>query len=264
VLKQKLFVYFLFPIPYCRLPTPDLNYLINFDWVHSKPTSLLQGFIDRMTEVSTLAFMTSEDKNSIAEEVARKLSSTQPTSQPNTSESTAKRWQKMLENVQVLGIALLLALLIRTFIAEPRFIPSDSMFPTLQVGDRLVIEKISYRLHPPHRGDIVVFDPPETLQLQGYGKDRAFIKRVIGLPGEKIEVTGGKVHLNDRPLSESYIAEAPKYTLAPQIIPPDKLFVMGDNRNNSNDSHVWGFLPQSNIIGRSVFRFLPISRLGKT
>jgi signal peptidase I len=208
--------------------------------------------------------MTSEDKNSIAEEVGRKLKATQPTSLPDPQESPNNWWQKLQENVQILGIALLLALVIRTYIAEPRFIPSDSMFPTLQVGDRLVVEKISYRFHPPQRGDIVVFDPPESLQIQGYAKDQAFIKRVIGLPGDEIKVSGGKVYLSDRPLSETYIAEPPKYTLAPQIVPPGKVFVMGDNRNNSNDSHVWGFLPQQNIIGKSVFRFLPINRFGGT
>ncbi|PSB02052.1 signal peptidase I [Merismopedia glauca] len=208
--------------------------------------------------------MASEDKNSIAEEVVRKLSATQSTSKPKTPESTGKGWQKIQENLQIIGIALLLALVIRTFIAEPRFIPSDSMFPTLQVGDRLVVEKISYHFHPPERGDIVVFDPPETLQIQGYAKDQAFIKRVIGLPGEELKITGGKVYLNNQPLSETYIAEPPKYTLAPQIVPPGKVFVMGDNRNNSNDSHVWGFLPQKNIIGRAVFRFLPINRFGGT
>jgi signal peptidase I len=216
-----------------------------------------------MTKVSTLAFMASEDKNSIAEEVVRKLSATQPTTETNTSQSSVKGWQKLQENIQILGIALLLALVIRTFIAEPRFIPSDSMFPTLQVGDRLVVEKISYHFHPPQRGDIVVFDPPETLQIQGYGKDQAFIKRVIGLPGDEIKVSGGKVYLNNRSLSENYIAEPLKYTLAPQIVPPDRVFVMGDNRNNSNDSHVWGFLPQENIIGKAFFRFLPINRIGK-
>jgi signal peptidase I len=90
------------------------------------------------------------------------------------------------ENLILLAIALLLALLIRSFVAEPRFIPSDSMVPTLRVGDRLVIEKVTYHLHPPQRGDIIVFEPPVQLQLQGYKAGQAFIKRVIGLPGDTI------------------------------------------------------------------------------
>lgn len=137
------------------------------------------------------------------------------------------------------------------------------MVPTLQVGDRLVVEKISYRLHPPEFGDIVVFDPPQQLQDQGYSKDQAFIKRIIGQPGQTIEVKNGKVYLENRPLQEPYIAEAPNYRLSPVAIPQGMFFVMGDNRNNSNDSHVWGFLPQDYILGRAWVRFFPFDRLGK-
>lgn len=207
--------------------------------------------------------MTSEDKKSIVRELTSPLNASKSNSGVS-GEPAVRKWHKIRENVQILGIALLLAVIIRTFIAEPRFIPSDSMFPTLKVGDRLVVEKISYRFHPPNRGDIVVFDPPETLQIQGYGKDQAFIKRVIGVPGDEVKVSGGQLYLNNLPISESYIAEAPKYTFAPQIVPPERVFVMGDNRNNSNDSHVWGFLPQKNIIGRAFFRFFPIGRIGGT
>jgi signal peptidase I len=170
-------------------------------------------------------------------------------------------WQGLGENIQIVAIALILALLIRSFVAEPRFIPSDSMIPTLRVGDRLVIEKISYRLHSPITGDIVVFNPPE--QLQGYARDQAFIKRIIGLPGQTVKIQNGKVYLNGSPLTENYIAAPPEYQWGPNIVPSDRVFVMGDNRNNSNDSHVWGFLPQTNIIGRACFRFWPLDRIGQ-
>lgn len=171
-------------------------------------------------------------------------------------------WRSQKENLLLIAIALCLALLIRTFVAEPRYIPSDSMLPTLNTGDRLVVEKVSYLLHPPVTGDIVVFDPPPQLQLLGYAKDQAFIKRVIGKPGQTVNVTNGKVYLNDRPLQENYIAEPPNYQLAAQRVPEQQFFVMGDNRNDSNDSHVWGFLPKQNIIGHATFRFWPLNRIG--
>lgn len=180
--------------------------------------------------------------------------------QPNPK---AKIWQQTRENLQIIAIALALALFIRAFVAEPRFIPSDSMLPTLQVGDRLVVEKISYHFRLPATGEIVVFDPPQQLQIQGYAKDQAFIKRVIGTPGQTIQIEDGKVYLNGNPLNEDYIAEPPAYRMELVRVPEDQLFVMGDNRNNSNDSHVWGFLPKENIIGHACFRFWPFSRISR-
>lgn len=171
-------------------------------------------------------------------------------------------WQRWRENLQIIGIALLLALLIRTFVAEPRVIPSDSMYPTLAVNDRLVIEKVSHWFRPLQRGDIVVFEPPPQLQSLGYSRDQAFIKRAIAFPGETVRVSQGQVYVNDQPLVEPYIAEAPQYELPSVSVPPNALFVMGDNRNNSNDSHVWGFLPAQNAIGRAWWRFWPLDRLG--
>ncbi len=171
-------------------------------------------------------------------------------------------WRSQRENLLTLIIALVLALLIRTFLAESRYIPSDSMVPTLYPGDRLVVEKLSYRFRPPQLGDIVVFQPPEALQLVGYSRDQAFIKRVIGTPSQIVQVHQGKVYLDNQPLDEGYIAEPPGYELQPIRVPPHEFFVMGDNRNNSNDSHVWGFLPEASIIGRASFCFWPPGRVG--
>jgi signal peptidase I len=173
-----------------------------------------------------------------------------------------RAWRTQKENLQLVVIALCLALLIRTFVAEPRYIPSDSMLPTLEMGDRLVVEKISYRFRPPKPGDIVVFDPPQQLQILGYAKDQAFIKRIIGKPGQIVSIAKGKVYLNSEPLQEDYIAEPPAYQWGPQRIPDEEFFVMGDNRNDSNDSHIWGFLPRQNIIGHARFRFWPLNRSG--
>ena len=173
-----------------------------------------------------------------------------------------RAWRTQKENLQLVVLALCLALLIRTFVAEPRYIPSDSMLPTLEMGDRLVVEKISSHFRPPVTGDIVVFGPPQQLQILGYAKDQAFIKRIIGEPGQIVSVANGKVYVNSEPLQEDYIAEPPAYDWGPQRVPDEEFFVMGDNRNDSNDSHIWGFLPKQNIIGRARFRFWPLNRSG--
>ena len=141
----------------------------------------------------------------------------------STSGKIGQSWQ---ENLTLIAIALTLALLIRTFIAEPRLIPSESMYPTLQTGDRLVVEKVSYRFHPPETGDIVVFQTPPELQRRGYNKNQAFIKRVIGRPGEVIGVTNGQVYLNGSPLKEDYIAEPPNQPFPSVKVPADEFFVM--------------------------------------
>lgn len=202
--------------------------------------------------------MNSEDKNLAT---ANQPPSSPKNIQPNSSSQT-HFWQQARENGLTLVIAMVLAFIIRVFIAEPRYIPSDSMFPTLQQGDRLVIEKVSYYFHPVMRGDIVVFQPPAQLQMQGYEKNQAFIKRTIALGGDTISVQNGVVLVNDRSLQEDYIAELPLYNLAPIQVPEGMIFVMGDNRNNSNDSHIWGFLPEKNLIGHAVFRFWPGDRFG--
>ncbi|MEB3289741.1 MAG: signal peptidase I [Leptolyngbya sp.] len=189
-------------------------------------------------------------------------------SQPSDAKSSSMappppRPDSLWSNVRVLLIALVVALVVRVAIAEPRYIPSNSMDPTLHIGDRLLVDKISYRWQLPHRGDIVVFNPPEQLVKLGYTRDQAFIKRIIGEPGDTIQVQGGRVILNGQSLPEAYIAEAPQYEMPAVSIPPGYVFVLGDNRNDSNDSHVWGPLPQQNLIGKARLRFWPFDRLGR-
>lgn len=168
-----------------------------------------------------------------------------------------------LEGLKTIGLSAVLAIGIRQFVAEARYIPSGSMLPTLQINDRLIIDKLSYRFNNPQRGDIVVFAPTEALEKQNFHD--AFIKRVIGLPGDKVQVKGNRVYINDQPLRENYIGkeEAPQYEWGPQVIPPDSYLVLGDNRNNSYDSHYWGFVPRDKIIGRAVVRFWPPNRAGE-
>jgi signal peptidase I len=166
----------------------------------------------------------------------------------------------VIEIAKTLATAFVLAIGIRTLVAEARYIPSSSMEPTLEINDRLIIEKISYRFRTPQRGDVVVFSPTDKLREQNF-KD-AFIKRVIGLPGETVQVKGGKVYINGTALREKYIEESPEYKYGPVTVPTDQYLVLGDNRNNSYDSHYWGFVPRKNLIGRAVVRFWPLDRLG--
>lgn len=189
----------------------------------------------------------------------RKIPTSKNSQKPNSHPASWR--EKIRENGITVGIALLLAFLIRVFIAEPRYIPSDSMLPTLHRGDRLVVEKVAYNFAPPQRGDIIVFQPPLKLRVLGYEKSQAFIKRAIAIEGDTVAVRDGVVYINDRPLTETYIAEAPAYNLQSVTVPEGQIFVMGDNRNNSNDSHIWGFLPTKNIIGHAVFRFWPLKRI---
>jgi signal peptidase I len=166
-----------------------------------------------------------------------------------------------LEGLKTIGLSAVLAFGIRTFVAEARYIPSGSMLPTLQINDRLIVDKLGYHFKNPERGDVVVFSPTDTLEKQNFHD--AFIKRVIGLPGDKVEVKGGRVFINDQALRESYVAEDPQYQYGPVTVPQDAYLVLGDNRNNSYDSHYWGFVPRDRIIGRAVVRFWPMNRLGE-
>lgn len=165
-----------------------------------------------------------------------------------------------VELTQTVVTAVILAFGIRTFVAEARYIPSSSMEPTLEINDRLIIEKLSYHFREPVRGDVVVFNPTEALVAQDFHD--AFIKRIIGLPGETVEVKEGKVYVNGEEITEKYIAEDPNYDYGPVVVPEGEYLVLGDNRNNSYDSHYWGFVPKDKIIGKAFVRFWPFNRLG--
>lgn len=164
------------------------------------------------------------------------------------------------EALKISGAGLLLALGVHTFIAESRYISSHSMEPTLQVNDRLLVDKVTYHFGPPKRNDLIVFNPPNVLLKQGIRG--GIIKRVIGLPGERVEVKGGQVYLNQRPLQEEYLAAKPKYTWGPQVVPHNSYLVLGDNRNQSYDSHYWGYVPRDRIVGQAVVRYWPLPRAG--
>ena len=146
---------------------------------------------------------------------------------------------------------------VRPFVMEAFWIPSGSMIPTLEIGDRVLVNKFIYRFTEPKRGDIVVFtsvdNPKEDL-----------IKRVVGVPGDKVAVRGGKLFLNGEPQKEPYTNKKlpDRSFFARTTVPKDHVFVMGDNRGNSADSRVFGPLPKKNIEGEAFLRFWPPDRIG--
>ncbi|MGK7886419.1 MAG: signal peptidase I [Crocosphaera sp.] len=143
---------------------------------------------------------------------------------------------------------------------ESYCIPFSSMSPTLEIGDCVISNQLHDSSDKLERGDIVIFKPTETLKAQDFKK--LFIKRIIGLPGERVLVKNGKVYINNIPLKESYIAEPPDYEYGPVTVPANSYFVLGDNRNNSYDSYYWGYVPQENIIEKISQIFWPLYRFG--
>lgn len=196
--------------------------------------------------------------------------------------SGGSSWARTAKEAPILVIsAAVLAFLLKSLVAQAFYIPSGSMLPQLQVDDRVVVSKLSYRLHKPRRGDIVVFDCPAVSCVnekrsdgglrrilrkvaEGVGvvqpSTEEFIKRVIGLPGETVEGRDGAVYVDGRRLLEPYL---PSGTItsdfAPVEITDGHLWVMGDNRTNSSDSRVFGPIPRSTVVGRTVLRVWPPS-----
>ena len=141
---------------------------------------------------------------------------------------------------------------------QTRMIPAEAMLPTLEIGDRILIDRYAYKNASPKRGDIVLFYPTKALREQNY--TAPFIKRVIGLPGETIEIKNGKVYINGEAIVEEYIFAQPEYTTSIEKIPPRSYYVLGDNRNNSHDSHYWGYVAEHLILGRAISIYFPLSR----
>lgn len=147
---------------------------------------------------------------------------------------------------------------------EPRFIPSLSMFPTFDVGDQLLVDKVGKFFRGDqgyYRRDVVVFNPPDAY-VEMTGNTEALIKRVVAVEGDTVEVKGRTLYINGKEQDEPFINEQPDYSLDTVTVPKGCLLVLGDNRNHSFDSHMWGFVPDDNVIGRAVLKYWPPWRVG--
>ena len=178
---------------------------------------------------------------------------------PPGPEKARSRVRNTIEWVVIIGAALIAAVVIKTYLIQAFYIPSASMEHTLNIDDRVLVNKLSYRLHDIHRGDIVVFERPPN----DVGEIRDLIKRVVGLSGETVEGHDGAVYVDGRPLREPYLAKG--MTTAdfdPRRIPDGYIWVMGDNRGNSSDSRVFGAIRESSIVGRAFIRVWPLTAIG--
>ena len=135
------------------------------------------------------------------------------------------------------------------------------MFPTFEVGDQLLVDKITHVQRPYSRRDVVVFNPSQTY-IDLTGNQEALIKRVVAVAGDTVEVKNHRLFVNGVEQDEPFTNEQPDYELSPRTVPAGMLLVLGDNRNHSFDSHVWGFLPEKNVIGRAVVKYWPPWRVG--
>ena len=159
----------------------------------------------------------------------------------------------LIDILETLLLSVVLFFLINAVSARIR-IDGSSMEPNLHHGEFVIVSKINYRFGEPERGDVVVFDFPRNITQE-------YIKRIIGLPGEHILVEDGKVYVNEIMLSEPYLIIEPQYE-GEWVVPEDTLFVLGDNRNNSSDSHTWGMVPMNNVIGEALVVYWPPSSWG--
>jgi signal peptidase I len=165
----------------------------------------------------------------------------------NTKQTSPKR--VFLDFIETILLAVFLFLAINSVSARIR-IESISMQPTLYADNFVIVSKLSYKLGTPHRGDIIVFRYPPDPEREPY------IKRVIGLPGDNVEISNGIVRVNGISLDEPYIYDKPDYN-GSWLVPVDSLFVLGDNRNRSSDSHSWGMVPLENVIGKALVVYWP-------
>lgn len=168
-----------------------------------------------------------------------------------------KSWLRyqLLDWTETILICGIIVLFLRKYIVQTSLVYSGSMHPTMQIRDRLFVNKMAYYFRDPKRGEIVLFNSP-------YKDGRQFVKRLIGLPGERISVQKGEVYINGKLLLLPGVHVVPDYSYMDEVIVPENTyFVLGDNRGNSADSRVWGFVPRSEFLGKAIFTFWPIPHM---
>jgi signal peptidase I len=186
------------------------------------------------------------------------METTDTNTEMNQEASSQPNWKKYLMRTlwEITQTVMLSAMLFAAInVATTRIlVQSVSMQPTLYERDRVLVNKLAYKIGKPARKDVIVFNPPVT------NIDEPYIKRIIGLPGDVVQITNEQVYVNDLPLQETYIAAPPNY-VGSWNVPPGHVFVLGDNRNNSYDSHFWGVVALNSILGKAEFVFWPVSHL---
>lgn len=206
------------------------------------------------------------------------MSAAPPAAPPDRPRASRRRRLRWAEDAAIVALAVVIAIVVRAFIAQAYWIPSASMVPQLHINDRVVVSRLAYDLHAVHRGDIVVFksppgiEPPPHLSSDpvsrafhdvgvafGFAQDQTvLIKRVIGLPGDRISASGGHVYIDGQLLVEPYLPKGTTTTsFGPLIVPAGHVWVMGDNRGDSLDSRVFGPIPESHIVGRAIWKVWP-------
>ncbi len=186
---------------------------------------------------------------------SRPVSLSPPVTQPESPEQYQRGQPGSLiarEIIETFLLTLLIFWAVNTITGRFR-IEGSSMMPTMQEGEYVLINKLAYYLEEPKRGDIIVLHYPRD-------PSRDFIKRVVGIPGDLVEIDDGEVEINGQLISEPYINSAPQYN-GSWTVPDDQFFVLGDNRNNSSDSHTWGFLPRDHIVGKGWVVYWPVDQV---
>ena len=159
-------------------------------------------------------------------------------------------WSALVKVVESVALAFVIALLINFFLAQSTYVHGQSMEPNLHTDQRLIVEKVSYKLRPPRRGEIVIINPDHT--------EIPLIKRVIGLPGETVEIRDNRVFVDGIALQEDYLVDVVQPNYGPSVVPAGHVFVMGDNRGASNDSRAFGAVPTDRIVARAWISYWPL------
>ncbi len=181
---------------------------------------------------------------------------------PRTTGQFGASVRNALGWIRDLAFSVLIAVVLIVFIYQPVKVEGTSMMPGLKDQERIFINKFTYRLGSIQRGDTVVFKFP-------LDDTKSYIKRVIGLPGDRIRIESGQVYVNGRRLTEDYVTDRDNVSwpspgpVADQVVPPGKYFVLGDNRSSSSDSRTWGFVPRKDIYGKAVFAYWPLDEMGR-